>query len=92
MQGHDGPAVRRDSAVLQSKIAAIDSQLAEAVRVSPAVALLLADDDQTLIDRWSAASPDIKGKIVSELMDVVVMPATRGVRTFDPDLIEVNWH
>ena len=49
-------------------------------------------ENSQLLDRWNSATPDIKGKIVGELMDVVVMPAPQGVRTFDPDLIEIRWH
>ena len=87
----DGSQLRRGSADLRQQLSGIDATLAEAARVSPAVALLDADDDHTLTDRWAAASADIKGKIVAELMDIVVHPAPKGVRTFDPDLIEITW-
>jgi hypothetical protein len=64
------------------------------------VAALLADDEdpealadqETLIERWMDATPDNRGKTVSQLMDVIVHPAPRGVRRFDPDLIEIQWH
>ena len=78
---------------LRTHIAGIDTVLAEAAQTSPLADLALtADDDTTLIDHWQAASPDIKGKVIAELMDVVVMPAPRGRRDFDPDLIEIRWH
>jgi site-specific DNA recombinase len=83
--------LRRGSGDLREQLAGIDSVLAEVARVSPVVALM-ADDEQTLIERWTAVSPDTKGKIVAEMMDVVVMPGRRGVRDFDPSLIEINWH
>ncbi len=52
--------------------------LAEVAYTSPLTALALAvDEDTALADHWRATSPDIKGKIIAELMDVVVMPAPR---------------
>ena len=80
----------------RTQIAGIDTVLAEAAQTSPLAALALAaDEDTTLEDRWAPASRDIQGKVIVELMDVVVMPApkgTRGTRGFDPSLIEIRWH
>jgi DNA invertase Pin-like site-specific DNA recombinase len=90
----DGSQLRRGSTDLRQQVAGIDSVLAEAARVSPVAVLMDGEDDideQMLIDRWTAASLDIKGKIVAELMDVTVMPGRRGMRPFDPSLIEINW-
>jgi hypothetical protein len=50
--------------------------MGEAVSVSP-VAALLGDDTQTLTERWAAASRDIRGKVIAELMDVVVLSGAR---------------
>jgi site-specific DNA recombinase len=86
----DGPAVRRESAKLQSKIGAIDAALAELVRRSP-LAELLAEGVDKLDERWQATSPDIKGKIIDELFTVVVMPTARG-RYFKPSDIDIRWH
>ena len=59
----------------------IDTVLAEAAQTGPVAALALAaDEDTTLIDHWGAVSPDIQGKVIAELMDVVVHPALRGAR------------
>lgn len=85
-------------AILTKQIANIHGEMGRAAQVSP-LTLLLEDgedpealaDEEKLAERWSAASPDIKGKIVSMIFDVVVNPAPRGVRTFDPDLIEIRW-
>ena len=89
----DAGQLRRGLGDLRTHIAGIDTVLAEAAQTSPLADLALtADDDTTLIDHWQAASPDIKGKVIAELMDVVVMPAPRGRRDFDPDLIEIRWH
>jgi site-specific DNA recombinase len=86
----DGPGVRRESEKLAAKIAGIDATLAEATRRSTA-ATLLVDGPGELQRHWDAASPDIKGKVVAELMTVTVKPATaRGRRDFDPNLILIE--
>ena len=95
----DLAAVERESAVLTEQIAEIDKKLADAVAVSPVAALLAGEDEdpaelaaEKLIERWKASSPDIRGKIVAALMDVVVNPTRPGQRVFDPDSIEIRWH
>ena len=86
----DGSQLRRGTSDLRCQIAGVDSVLADAARTSP-VANLLADGHNKVKERWGAASPDIKGKIVDELMVVTVMPAPRGVKTFNPELIRIEW-
>ena len=86
----DGPAVRRESAKLQQKISTIDSALADLARRSP-LADLLAEGAHEVENRWAAASPDMKGKIIDELFTVVVNPAPRG-RYFKPECIDIRWH
>lgn len=82
----DGSAVRRESAKLAEQIAGIDRVLADAVRTSPAAAMLT-DGPDALQKRWDAASPDIRGKVIDELMIVTVKPTPKGVRGVrrDPD-------
>lgn len=93
----DAVQLENGSVELKTKITAIDKELAEATRISPAVALMGGDDPATmadvdlLIERWQAASPDFRGKVITELMDVIVHPVPRGARTFDPSLIEIRW-
>jgi hypothetical protein len=66
-----------------TQISGIDTVLAEAVRRSPA-ALLLTDGVDQLQRHWDAASPDLRGKIVDELMTVTVLP-TNGRKGVDRD-------
>jgi site-specific DNA recombinase len=73
----DGPGVRRESAKLAGQIAAIDAELAEVARNSPA-SRLLEDGLEELEQRWSELSPDLKGKIIDELVVVTVNPTPRG--------------
>jgi site-specific DNA recombinase len=93
----DGSQLRRGSADLRQQMSGVDATLAEAARVSPVATLLtpgeysLEPDEQTLLDRWAKASTDVKGKIINELMEIVILPAPRGVRTFNPDLIDIRW-
>lgn len=94
----DMAGVERESAILTAQIADLNTQMATAVGASP-VTLLLEDgedpevlaDEEKLAERWKAASPDIKSKLIADLMDVVVHPSPRGRRHFDPDLIEIRW-
>lgn len=85
----DGPAVRREAAKLQTKIAAIDHTLAEAARRSP-LSELLSQGLDTLEVRWADLTPDLKGKIMDEMFTVVVNPSPvrRPGRYFNPDLID----
>lgn len=95
--GHiDGSQLKRGSVSLREKIGEIDSALAEAARTSPLAALVGDDvealtDEQVLVDRWKSSSPDIRGKVIAELMDIQVHKATPGARVFDPDLVEITW-
>jgi site-specific DNA recombinase len=85
----DGPAVRRESEKLQERIAGIDATLAQAVRVSAAAALL-ADGPGRVKRHWDDASPDIRGKVIDELMAVKVNTTVRGRKTFDPDSVDIR--
>jgi site-specific DNA recombinase len=85
----DGPAVRRESGNLTAKIGSIDSALAGLVRRNP-VADLVKDGPELVETRWSALTPDLKGKFIDELFTVVVHPAPRG-RYFKPEFVEFVW-
>jgi DNA invertase Pin-like site-specific DNA recombinase len=84
----DASQLRRGTSDLRTQLAGVDNVLAELARTSPAVLLLDGDPDE-LQQRWDAASPDIKGKIIDELMRVVVHPARRG-KGFDPSYITIE--
>ncbi|NOQ58295.1 recombinase family protein [Mycolicibacterium fortuitum] len=86
----DAAAVRRDAAKLTAKIAEIDRRLADAVRVSPAAALLGATGEQ-LWKRWEQMTPALRGQVVDELVTVTVLPSPRGLRRFDPTYVEMTW-
>ena len=86
----DGSQLRRGTSGLRTQIVGVDSVLADAARTSP-VANLLADGRDKIDERWQASTPDIKGKIIDELMTVTVLPSPRGRRVFNPELIRIDW-
>ena len=92
----DASQLRRGTADLRTRMAEIDQALADAIATGPAVQLLDGDLDE-LEKRWDACSPDIKGKIVDQLMTVTVLPTPRGVKGVDrdgvvnPDYIRIDW-
>lgn len=86
----DGPAVKREAEKLATKITELNQALAEAARTSTA-ATLLEDGPSGVRRHWDSASPDVRGKVVDELVTVTVMPETgRGCRLFDPNLILIE--
>ncbi len=85
----DGPAVRREAEKLKERVKAVDETLAEAARRSIA-ATLLVDGPDELERHWDQASPDIKGKVIDELMTVTVLRAVRGRKEFDPDTVRIE--
>lgn len=85
----DGSQLRRGTNELRSRLAVLDSQLADLARTNPVADLLGAGDQ--LAEKWAAMSKDMQGKIVNELMVVTILPAPRGRRAFDPDYIRIDW-
>jgi DNA invertase Pin-like site-specific DNA recombinase len=71
------------TAELRRRIGEIDGVLAAQVVTSPSVTLLGGDPDE-LVTRWRALDPDMRGKIVNELMTVTVLP-THGAKGVDRD-------
>lgn len=86
----DGSQLRRGTSELRTQLAGLDRQLAELSRTSPAAELLTAGEQ--LAERWAELTPDMKGKIVTELMTVTVLSAKKGPQGgFDPDCVRIEW-
>ena len=84
----DGSQLRTASHELRTQLAGIDSVLGDLARTSPVAKLLEAQG--VLAEIWEAAAPDIKGKIIDELMVVTVNKATRkGGPGFDSDRVKI---
>jgi hypothetical protein len=85
----DGSQLRRGTRELRDQLADVDSVLAGLARKSP-VAELVGEPD-AITERWSALTPDLKGKVIDELMTVVVLPSPRGTKGFHPEYVRVDW-
>jgi DNA invertase Pin-like site-specific DNA recombinase len=84
----DGSQLRRGTSELRTQLAGVDSVLADLARTSPTAKLLAAGDDLT--SSWAESSPDIKGKIIDELMSVTVNKATRKGPGFDYGRVKIE--
>jgi site-specific DNA recombinase len=95
----DASQLRRGTSELRTQLTSIDNQLAELARRNPVADLL--DAGEAVEKRWTALSPDMRGKIVNELMTVTVLPTPRGVkgvsidratgvRIINPDYIDIR--
>jgi DNA invertase Pin-like site-specific DNA recombinase len=84
----DGSQLRRGTSELRTQLSGVDSVLADLARTSPTAKLLAAGDD--LVTSWAESSPDIKGKIIDELMTVTVNKATRKGPGFDYDRVKIE--
>lgn len=88
----DASGLRRGTTTLRTKLAAIDSQLAEAVRTDPIAGLIA--DRQRVQERWDECSPALRGQIVDALVTVTVLPIPnkdRGPQGFNPDYVRIEW-
>ena len=81
----DANQLRSGSEKLRTQLRSVDTVLAEATHRSPAAELLAAGD--RLREEWAKLSPDVKGKIIDEVVTIRIMPSPRGRRAFDPELV-----
>ncbi|OMC44101.1 serine recombinase [Mycobacterium sp. IS-2888] len=84
----DGSQLRKGTSALRTELAGVNTVLSDLARTSPAANLLEAA--QTVEQAWADATPDIRGKIIDELMTVVVNKATRKGGGFDRDRVSVE--
>jgi site-specific DNA recombinase len=85
----DGSQLRRGTSELRTQLAGVDSVLADLARTSPVANLLAAKGK--VEDAWAESTPDIKGKIIDELMTVTVNKATRkGGPRLDYDRVHIE--
>ena len=71
----DDSQLRSGTAEHRSRRDAIDKVITTATRRSPAAGMMAADDPRAY---WTTCTPDLRGKIVDEIMTVTVLPAPRG--------------
>ena len=82
----------RGTTDLQSQIDEIESQIGQLTRKSPAAELVAkARGRRDKLEKyWAALTPDLKGKVVDELMVITVNPAPRGRKGFDPEYVDIK--
>lgn len=73
---------------LRKQLRAVDSVLADLARRSPTADLL---SGGRVRECWSKLSPDVKGKIIDEVVTIRIMPSPRGNGSFRPELIVPVW-
>lgn len=85
-----GLQLKRGTAELSNALASLDAELAAATQGNP-LASLTQGSRQKLEKQWAATSPDIRGKIIDQLLTVTVNRSPRGLRRFDPEYIAIEW-
>lgn len=89
------PQLKRGTEKLANAVSELDRELAVAMQTNPAAALLgtgeLSHGVGQLEERWAALSPDIRGKIIDQLLTVTVNRSPRGLRRFDPQYVTIKW-
>lgn len=84
----DGDQFRTTSVSTRNKIAAIDRELADVTRTSPASALAAAADVWGL---WQQMTATQQADAIAEIAEVTVLPCPKGLRTFDSQYINIKW-
>ncbi|WP_261877153.1 recombinase family protein [Mycobacterium marinum] len=83
--------LKRGSGQLSDAVSVLDRELAAATQGDPVATLVTgADGRRQLEKRWTATTPDLRGKIIDRLLTVTVNRSPRGLRRFDPDHIDIT--
>jgi hypothetical protein len=86
------PQLKRGSEKLSNTLESLEQDLAAATRRNPASVLLGSSSDVAQLDeRWAALSPDIRGKIIDQLLVVTINRSPKGLRRFDPAYVDIHW-
>lgn len=81
----DGSQLTKGTADLRADKAAIEGLLADARVRSPLAGAV------NLRAAWEQLAPATKGRLVSDLMRVTILPASRGQRRFQPEFVRIDW-
>jgi site-specific DNA recombinase len=81
----DGSQLRSGTERLRVQLRSVDAVLADLARRSPTADLLAAGDK--IREEWAKLSPDVKGKIIDEVVTIRIMPSPRGYAPFRPELV-----
>lgn len=84
--------LKRGTMELSSAVGEIDAELAAATHGNPLAELLAAGHHRDQLEaQWSAISPDIRGKVIDQLITVTINRSPKGLRRFDPEYVAVKW-
>jgi hypothetical protein len=89
---HDDDLITRaqflaSTARLRARIAEIDAEITEAGRIDVLAGLIGVDD---IAAAWACYSAERKRPVVDTLMAITLHSPGKGVRTFNPDTVEVT--
>lgn len=85
------PQLKRGTAQLSNSLKVLEAELAEATQASPIAAFTDGSQSRANLEkRWAATSPDIRGKIIGQLLTVTVNRSPLGLRRFDPTYVDVQ--
>lgn len=84
----DGSQLRKGTAKLRTQLSGVNTALADLARTSPTAKLL--ETAQTVGAAWDAASADVRGKVIDELMTVTVNKSTRKGGPFDYGRVQIE--
>jgi site-specific DNA recombinase len=73
---------------IREKLATVEAQMADAGRVDVLGPLVTASDVQAA---WDGLSVDRRRRVVDTLAVIRLLPPGRGVRTFRPETVEIEW-
>lgn len=73
---------------IRGRLVEVEAELADGARVDVLGALAGADDVQAV---WDGLPPTRRAAVVRELMLVTIHPVGRGVRTFRPESVSIEW-
>jgi site-specific DNA recombinase len=84
-----GAQLKRGTAELSAAVKTAEAELAAAMRGNPVAAFVNAGSQ--LENRWAATSPDVRSKIIDQILTVTVNRSPRGLRRFEPEYIDISW-
>jgi site-specific DNA recombinase len=85
------PQLKRGTAQLVNALASLESELAASTQGNPVAALIDGSHSRAKLEkRWAATTPDIRGKVIDQLLTVTVQRSPRGLRRFDPTYIDIK--
>lgn len=85
------PQLKRGTAELSTAIGRADQDLARSSQSNPVAAFIGTGHGDQLAARWAALSPDLRGKIIDQLMVVTINRSPRGLGRFDPSYVKIEW-